>query len=301
MLQQYTRISVLTFFFCFHCRQYVLASRQKDIFHCWPFPKKYLQICLKHGIKNVLPPLEPHHLAIQSLRGSRCSNSSQQNKENAGGSSQRVHQIIEEQDQFLNDESKFKSDETISKIWSPDFHLSHSCNSDKHEGVDPHLGSDVASDSIISRDQPSANIPSSLFHVDDPCNKTMSLTKRLRLKRKRHKGKGKHKKKSMVDILTVAKPCTEEDLCRINRLYDSYGKQPLEHSIEGGKQITTVEHSIEGGKQITTVERSSESELTEEGFNDKLLADDFDGADINMVGRNRLVVKFKFSSCSSTS
>lgn len=39
------------------CRQYVLLSRQKDIFKSWPFAEKYLRLCLKYGVTNVLPPL----------------------------------------------------------------------------------------------------------------------------------------------------------------------------------------------------------------------------------------------------
>lgn len=40
------------------CRQYVLTSREKDISQNWPFHEKYFQVCLKHGIIDVLPPLE---------------------------------------------------------------------------------------------------------------------------------------------------------------------------------------------------------------------------------------------------
>ncbi|KAG6730978.1 hypothetical protein I3842_01G106900 [Carya illinoinensis] len=52
----------------FSIRQYALASRQNDINCSWPFPEKYLQICFKHGIHNVLPPFEPRGSAILSLR-----------------------------------------------------------------------------------------------------------------------------------------------------------------------------------------------------------------------------------------
>ncbi|PON66882.1 hypothetical protein PanWU01x14_106680 [Parasponia andersonii] len=272
----------------FSIRQYVLASRQKDMFQSWPFPEKYLHICLKHGINNVLPPLEPHHLAIQSLRRShRRSNCSQQNKENVGGSYQEIHQITVEQEKLLKEGCNLNSEETVSKICNPDFHLSFSYNTYEHEENDPQLSSDVASANMVSRDQPSTNIPSSL-HVRDPCDKIMNSTKRLWLKRKRHKGKGKHKKKSIVDVLAVAKPCTPEKLCIINSLCNGLRNWPLEDSTAGTKQITKVE-------------RSCESELTEEGLNDKHQADDSVDADNNMLGRKGLVVKFKFSGCSSTS
>lgn len=42
----------------FSMRQYVFLSRQKDIFQNWPFAENYLELCLKYGVTNVLPPLE---------------------------------------------------------------------------------------------------------------------------------------------------------------------------------------------------------------------------------------------------
>ncbi|XP_057249192.1 uncharacterized protein LOC104889696 isoform X2 [Beta vulgaris subsp. vulgaris] len=50
-----TRFEPCTNFFSM--RQYVLLSRQKDIFKSWPFAEKYLRLCLKYGVTNVLPPL----------------------------------------------------------------------------------------------------------------------------------------------------------------------------------------------------------------------------------------------------
>ncbi|KAF8414332.1 hypothetical protein HHK36_002333 [Tetracentron sinense] len=43
----------------FSIRDYVTTARSKDIKTNWPFPQQYLQLCLKHGIKNLLPPFEP--------------------------------------------------------------------------------------------------------------------------------------------------------------------------------------------------------------------------------------------------
>ncbi|XP_043702250.1 uncharacterized protein LOC122652542 [Telopea speciosissima] len=42
----------------FSIRDYAFAARSKDICASWPFHKKHLQICLKHGIKDPLPPFE---------------------------------------------------------------------------------------------------------------------------------------------------------------------------------------------------------------------------------------------------
>ncbi|XP_042002088.1 uncharacterized protein LOC121751418 [Salvia splendens] len=40
----------------FSIRDYVFNTRDKDIKNNWPFSQKNLQLCLKHGVKDVLPP-----------------------------------------------------------------------------------------------------------------------------------------------------------------------------------------------------------------------------------------------------
>lgn len=227
-----------------------------------------MQICLKHGINNVLPPLESHHSAIQSLRGDVHFNyCSQQNDENAG-SCKKIVQITVGHEQMLKEECNLYSDEEISKGSSQDCHLSLSSNSYKHEEDGTNLSSGVASDIIVSRNQ---------LHFHQ-CNKIMNGTKRLRNKRKRRKGK--HKKRSMVDILSAAKPCTLEDLLRINRLCCGLSK-PFENEI----------------KRIEQMADNSKSELTEEDSNEKLRADDCEAADVDMLGGKRWLVKFKLNGC----
>ncbi|KAG0475582.1 hypothetical protein HPP92_015268 [Vanilla planifolia] len=43
----------------FSIRDYVFASRRKDISTNWPFPRQLMQLCLKHGIQDLLPPFQP--------------------------------------------------------------------------------------------------------------------------------------------------------------------------------------------------------------------------------------------------
>ncbi|XP_031479091.1 uncharacterized protein LOC116249919 [Nymphaea colorata] len=43
----------------FSIRDYVYRARKKDISQNWPFAHPYLQVCLDHGVKDVLPPFEP--------------------------------------------------------------------------------------------------------------------------------------------------------------------------------------------------------------------------------------------------
>ncbi|KAE8098941.1 hypothetical protein FH972_016964 [Carpinus fangiana] len=42
----------------FSIRDYVFTARSKDIKTNWPFSLKNLQLCLKHGVKDVLPPFQ---------------------------------------------------------------------------------------------------------------------------------------------------------------------------------------------------------------------------------------------------
>ncbi|KAL6553337.1 hypothetical protein OROGR_007179 [Orobanche gracilis] len=42
----------------FSIRDYVFGTRSKDFKTHWPFSRKNLQLCLKHGVKDVLPPFE---------------------------------------------------------------------------------------------------------------------------------------------------------------------------------------------------------------------------------------------------
>ncbi|KAG6407363.1 hypothetical protein SASPL_130352 [Salvia splendens] len=43
----------------FSIRDYVFNTRGKEIKNNWPFSQKNLQLCLKHGVKDVLPPFQP--------------------------------------------------------------------------------------------------------------------------------------------------------------------------------------------------------------------------------------------------
>lgn len=54
----------------FSIRDYVFSARSKDIETNWPFSQRNLQLCLKHGLKDVLPPFQ----ALDPVRNhqSRC-------------------------------------------------------------------------------------------------------------------------------------------------------------------------------------------------------------------------------------
>lgn len=52
-------------------RDYVFTARSKDIGANWPFQQDFLQLCLKHGINDPLPPFEPPDF----VRDQRCKKS----------------------------------------------------------------------------------------------------------------------------------------------------------------------------------------------------------------------------------
>lgn len=54
----------------FSIRDYVFTARSKDIEANWPFPQHILQLFLKHGVKDILPPFEPPDLV-----GGQCCSS----------------------------------------------------------------------------------------------------------------------------------------------------------------------------------------------------------------------------------
>lgn len=76
------------------CRDYVFKARSKDIKKNWPFSHKNLQLCLKHGVKDILPPFQPLDIVRnQSFR--RCT----------GGTSSLEKQNISTESNFAKEPS----------------------------------------------------------------------------------------------------------------------------------------------------------------------------------------------------
>ncbi|KAJ7957310.1 Protein EMBRYONIC FLOWER 1-like protein [Quillaja saponaria] len=250
----------------FSIRQYVLSSRQKSIFHSWPFPEKYLHICLNHGVSNVLPPLdELNHSDTQSVRG--CFSCSQEDDKKVDLCKSKMQEPSDddhiEQQLLIKEELELCNDE--SKMSSQDLHLPLSSNRYKHEGenlVSCEI-SDIASTKTVSS-----------VHWS---NRALDSSKALRHKRKR--GRKKSKKRSMVDILAVAKHCTLEDVCRIRR-------------------VCCAENEIEGKEQIAHTEKNSTSEITEE-FLKNPERDDHEVADVDLLEKKKWDVKLKLMNVNS--
>ncbi|KAB1213434.1 hypothetical protein CJ030_MR5G003488 [Morella rubra] len=261
----------------FSIRQYVLASRQKDILISWPFPEKYLRICFKHGIRDVLPPFEPHSSAIQSLRQGVRFKSSKQDNDKADSLDSEVPCLVEEE-KLLKNECDAYSYEEISKVSSQDSDLSLISNSCKLLVENDHLTSDSASDVLVPTVRPSTGMPS--LHLNVHQNSTSWISsKTLRHKRKRRKGQ--HKKRSMVDILSAAKNCTLEELYRINRILGCGPAKPPEQGGEGNERLANIEYNCE-------------SELTNESLEKNIERNNCEALTTNALRDKRWAVKFKF-------
>ncbi|EHA8590540.1 hypothetical protein COCNU_scaffold020167G000010 [Cocos nucifera] len=83
----------------FSIRDYVFTSRSKGIGTNWPFPQQLLQLCLKHGISDLLPPFEPPDLVraqclskkIEPNQSVACSESDLPDTKDVGTESIRSH------------------------------------------------------------------------------------------------------------------------------------------------------------------------------------------------------------------
>lgn len=152
----------------------------------------------------MLPPLEPCNSDIQTLSKGAGLSCSQEYKEDGGSFDKK---ITVRQAEIITDEPGLFLDEK-------DCHTSVLGNSCKQEDKN-HLSSNTISDYMVPINQCLTSIRSSHHQVDQSF-KSPSYSQRLRRKRKTRKGK--RKKRSMVDILAVAKHCTLDDLFRISRL-----------------------------------------------------------------------------------
>lgn len=198
----------------------------------------------------MLPPLEPHDSAIQSKKADSFDN--------------KVPDSVG-QEKHIKDECDSHSYEELSKVSGQDCHLSLSSNRYKLE-ENNHITSD--------HDIPSV----------DKNRKSQISSKRLKHKRKGYKGK--RKKRSMVDILSIAKHCNLEDLHRINRMLSCGSAKPPEHG----------DPDEQNGRMVD-IETNCKSELTDECLDKKFQGDDCEAANVNMSRKKQWVLKFKFSGC----
>ncbi|XP_022640773.1 uncharacterized protein LOC111242336 [Vigna radiata var. radiata] len=161
----------------FSIRQYVHASRHRNISQNWPFEEKHLQLCLENDLKveELLPPIEPGKTSHE------------------------------------------KSLKDFSRMHSP------------------------SDDNNKETDSCNAEVPQD---IDDQCNlKVMNHLisheegNHSNHKYKRRRRKGKCKKRSMVDILAVARHSTSEDIDEMNKFCHA------ETVTEGCQQAVPFQHN----------------------------------------------------------
>lgn len=219
----------------FSIRQYVLASRHKGIFHSWPFPNK---LCLK----DVLPPFE-----TESLKG--CSSNLVQYSRNDRDSKELAEFCKTESVQHVIEQNKpyFKNECDL---------LSHGEGSYKkvtkeYESPSSHVdGNQLPNyNASVNLCESVDHIPSSSIHIRKRLP-SLDLVSSKAMKDKCRKRKGRCKKRSMVDILAVARHCSLEEIHRINKfcytstetVTEAYQHQNISKSNARGEDLVRKGH-----------------------------------------------------------
>ncbi|XP_061357964.1 uncharacterized protein LOC133302227 [Gastrolobium bilobum] len=250
----------------FSIRQYVLASRHRSILHSWPFPEKYLQMCLNRGLRDVLPPFGRQTSLAESLKG--CSNSMllRNDSKEVDCCKTEEHHLIEHPQNIKNECDLFSDGERY-KVTT---NHNRDCPSSHEEGNQHNCGVSVN----LSQSADTFTLPSSVnVHKN---SSSLALSKVTKDKRRRRRGRCK--KRSMVDILAVARHCTLEEIYRMNKFSFT------ETVIEGCQQI------------LPTFENISKSELACEDLYGKAESADHEVAN-DRTGKGALLLKFKLKEC----
>lgn len=285
----------------FSLRQYVHATRERDISLNWPFPERYLKTCLKYGIINVLPPLESHDpTKDQSLRNDVGLSCSQEEKATDVSVQNNVTSINKDLSCSQVEEGNVVSTQNTVMNTSEDKINKASCNLYFDESVagvsrevcqslsnsrfkggeDNQLSPDTVLEPVVVGIQSSTTAPS--LHSQDG-HSTEALTSPKMFRHKQRKRKRKLKKRSMVEICAVAKHRTLEDLEKSYRL--------------GCDSVTPQEIFGEENVQMTHVDYGCKPELTEDCSEKKYQSNHDAAADEMLSSKRKREVKFKFSRC----
>jgi len=242
------------------CRQYVLASRHRNVLQNWPFHEKHLKLCLKHGLKEkeVLPPLGLQASLSEPLKDSSnlvyssSDGNNNNKKEEADSCKAEVPHLYGYHSQTIQNDCDYKVKEG---------NQHNSCNISAN----------------LSEPAYTCTLPSSTHaHKRSPLLPPPS--KAVKDKCRRHKGRCK--KRSMVDILAVARHSTLDEIHMMNKFYYA------ETVIEGCQQ--TVPYG-----NISRAEQEGEDSCRKGGSEDAC-----DGvANIDMAPKGPLLLKFKLNGC----
>ncbi|KAJ1400236.1 hypothetical protein SESBI_29796 [Sesbania bispinosa] len=260
-------------------RQYVSAWRQKNISGNWPFPEKYLQMCVERGIKDVLPPFEPQKTSLaepfivsSNLMHSQNGNNSK-DAEFCKTEEQQNALIKEHHPQNIKNEcnlfSHGEGDKDTTNQSQDYFPSSH------EEGNQPHYGNVSVN---LSQSQSVDTLPSPPIHAHKS-SPTLEVYKNKAKKEKRKRGRRKCKKRTMEDILAEAKHCTIEEsyrkFCYNETVAESKGSQQM-------VPLENVPHDHQMGEDSS---RKGGSEI-HQGANNA-----------DMTGKGPLLIKFKLNGC----
>ncbi|XP_027935222.1 uncharacterized protein LOC114190508 [Vigna unguiculata] len=169
----------------FSLRQYVLASRHRNFFQNWPFHEKHLWLCLKHGLKEkeVLPPFGSQTSLTEPLKDSA--------------------NLMHYSSSDNNNNSKKEADSCKAEY---DYHpqaMKNDCDYKVKEGNEQHC----------------SNISANLSQPSSTHAHKISSLMQKAVKDKCRRRKGRCKKRSMVDILAVARHSTLEEIHMMNKFY----------------------------------------------------------------------------------
>ncbi|KAL9316943.1 hypothetical protein ACSQ67_013460 [Phaseolus vulgaris] len=194
----------------FSLRQYVLASRHRNLLQNWPFHEKHLKLCLEHGLEEVLPPLGPQTSLSEPDSPNLMHSSSDGNsnkKEEADSCKAEVPHLHGYHPQTVQNECDYKV----------------------KEGNQHHCSNVSAN---LSQPAYKCTLPSSTHHAYKR-SPLLPSSKAVKDKCRRHKGRCK--KRSMVDILAVARHSTLEEIHRMNKFY--YAETVIEGCQQKGVKI----------------------------------------------------------------
>lgn len=135
------------------------------------------------------------------------------------------------------------------------------------------ISHDVSSDILASQ---ITTTPHSCLDVDKEPIRSVDCSRTSRKNDRRRKAK--LKKRLMVDILAVAKPCSLEDVCEMNR--------------ENADTNAAAEKGLRGVKQASTADHGCNSEFEEDCSNQKLEIHGYEQEGYpNLLGQNRWALK----------
>ncbi|KAJ0261582.1 Hapless 8 [Hirschfeldia incana] len=240
----------------FSIRDYAFSNRTKNIRKSWPFSSTSLQLCLKHGLSDPLPPIQPLGSMISHPPEASSSKKPTQTHVEAISCKRKLEKLVSsdhasaETKQGFENGSKPKTQvTTVNKI------PRKKCGSVLKPGACVDIASKEdqgclfsASESMALRTCPickafsSASNTTLNAHIDQCLS--VDAGRQPVSKPNKPRSKPRLKVKTMVDIYASAKGCTLEDLDRRNgtkwAVISSYSKQVVSDDNNNNKPEVSI-------------------------------------------------------------